>query len=108
MSTKTSHLRIKAAVSIDPCATVISLSRHCRAFPPLIEYDRLAIHANVWNGNQFSYWFLIDMDNVGTDHLTRPDLLLPKAIETISNIAVLYQGADNENKRAIVGSMYPE
>jgi hypothetical protein len=31
-----------------------------------------------------------------------------KAINIISNIPVLYQGADNEGKRAIIGSMFPE
>ncbi len=31
-----------------------------------------------------------------------------KAVDVISNIGKLYQNADNEGKRAIIGSMYPE
>jgi hypothetical protein len=31
-----------------------------------------------------------------------------KAVNIMSNIPVLYQGADNEGKRAIIGSMFPE
>lgn len=38
----------------------------------------------------------------------RIDILLPKAVETIASIHDLYQVADNETKRAIAGSMYPE
>ncbi|QJD98436.1 recombinase family protein [Mucilaginibacter robiniae] len=36
------------------------------------------------------------------------DELIPKAVAVISNIRILYQNADSETKRAIVGSMYPE
>lgn len=46
-----------------------------------------------------------------TEHAENPlkvDVLLPKAVEVITNIGNLYQLADSEAKRAIVGSMYPE
>jgi len=37
----------------------------------------------------------------------RLDEFLHKAVDIISNIAILYQNADNEGKRAIIGSMFP-
>ena len=46
-----------------------------------------------------------------TDFAVNPmrlDDFLVKAVDTMTNIAVLYQNSDNEGKRAIIGSMFPE
>jgi site-specific DNA recombinase len=46
-----------------------------------------------------------------TDVASNPvkiDEFIFKAVNAISNIGMLYQNADNEGKRAIIGSMYPE
>jgi len=46
-----------------------------------------------------------------TDFVVNPvrlDDFLIKAVNIISNIPILYQGADNEWKMAIIGSMFPE
>jgi site-specific DNA recombinase len=42
------------------------------------------------------------------DNPIRVEDFIPKAVNVISNIADCYQQADNEEKRAIIGSMYPE
>ena len=36
------------------------------------------------------------------------DIFLDKAMNVVTNISDMYQNADNEGKRAIIGSMYPE
>jgi len=46
-----------------------------------------------------------------TDFAVNPmrlDDFLVKAVDTMTNIVVLYQNSDNEGKRAIIGSMFPE
>lgn len=46
-----------------------------------------------------------------SDFATNPvqvEMFLDKAMNVITNIPNMYQNADNEVKRAIIGSMYPE